>query len=133
MAEFGALVANGAAPAEHGLTPRDPRPPTREPSAFRLRDSPSPKTRPRRDKRHLEYVASKPCLVCAGERHRTHIICAMPNRAPLGARSVTNSPYRCARIHHRQLHDRGDERAWWAEIKINPAPMAQQLWKETRG
>jgi hypothetical protein len=36
------------------------------------------------------------------------------------------------RIHHRQLHDRGDERAWWAEIKINPAPLAQQLWKETR-
>ena len=29
-------------------------------------------------------------------------------------------------IHHRQLHNRGDQQAWWEEIKIK-APPAQQL------
>jgi hypothetical protein len=36
------------------------------------------------------------------------------------------------RIHHRELHSRGNEEAWWAELKIDPSRVAQQLWSETR-
>jgi len=36
------------------------------------------------------------------------------------------------RLHHRALHARGDEQAWWAAVNIDPAPVAQQLWNRTR-
>ena len=45
-----------------------------------------------RDKAHLKFVASQPCLVVAGNQ-ATHIICASPNREPLASRSATNSPF----------------------------------------
>ena len=36
------------------------------------------------------------------------------------------------RIQHREVHDRGDERAWWDALKIDPRPIAQELWTDTR-
>ena len=35
------------------------------------------------------------------------------------------------RLHHRELHRRGDERAWWETRKINPLPVAAALWEST--
>ncbi len=37
------------------------------------------------------------------------------------------------RLHHRALHRRGDEAAWWAEQQLEPLPVAQKLWSHTRG
>lgn len=36
------------------------------------------------------------------------------------------------RTHHRQLHDAGDEAAWWNDLNIDPLPIAQDLWTQTR-
>jgi hypothetical protein len=35
------------------------------------------------------------------------------------------------RGHHRQLHQAGNEVAWWKECKIEPLPMAKALWQQT--
>jgi hypothetical protein len=37
------------------------------------------------------------------------------------------------RLHHRALHRRGDEAAWWGEQQVEPLPVAQKLWSQTRG
>lgn len=35
------------------------------------------------------------------------------------------------RLHHRELHRRGDERAWWEKEGIDPLPIAARLWEKT--
>ena len=35
------------------------------------------------------------------------------------------------RLHHRELHRRGDERAWWDKRAIDPLPIAAELWERT--
>ena len=35
------------------------------------------------------------------------------------------------RLHHRELHRLGDERAWWGKQQINPLPVAAALWERT--
>jgi hypothetical protein len=37
------------------------------------------------------------------------------------------------RVHHRELHRRGDEQKWWQATSIDPMEVAQRLWRETRG
>jgi hypothetical protein len=36
------------------------------------------------------------------------------------------------RLHHRELHRRGDERAWWQAQGIDPLTTAANLWDRTR-
>jgi len=36
------------------------------------------------------------------------------------------------RVHHRELHRRGDEGAWWGKVHIDPLPVALRLWQHTR-
>jgi hypothetical protein len=89
------------------------------------------KTRRRRDKRHLEYVASKPCLVCGRSPSDAHHLRFTEPRA-LGRKVSDEFTVPLCRIHHREVHDRGDERAWWDALNIDPRPVAQELWTETR-
>jgi hypothetical protein len=35
------------------------------------------------------------------------------------------------RLHHRELHRQGDERAWWNNQGIEPLPIAAALWAGT--
>jgi hypothetical protein len=35
------------------------------------------------------------------------------------------------RLHHRELHRRGNERAWWESHGIAPLPVAAKLWAKT--
>jgi hypothetical protein len=35
------------------------------------------------------------------------------------------------RLHHRELHRRGNERAWWQKQGINPLVIAASLWTKT--
>ena len=35
------------------------------------------------------------------------------------------------RLHHRELHRGGDERAWWEKQEIDPLPVAAILWAKT--
>jgi hypothetical protein len=36
------------------------------------------------------------------------------------------------RIHHRELHRKGDEAAWWKSVSIDPMPVALRLWQHSR-
>src|SRR5215218_6090671 len=101
--------------------------PSDETSAVRI-----PKTRRRRDKAHLQYVASKPCLVCGRAPCDAHHLRFAEPRA-LGRKVSDEFTVPLCRPHHRQVHDRADERAWWEEVRIDPQPIAQQLWSDTRG
>jgi hypothetical protein len=35
------------------------------------------------------------------------------------------------RLHHRELHHRGDERLWWQDKGIDPLAVAAALWRKT--
>jgi hypothetical protein len=36
------------------------------------------------------------------------------------------------RAHHRAAHHTGDERAWWAQVGIDPIKVARELWSNSR-
>ena len=91
-----------------------------------------PKTCRRRNRKHLEFVSKKPCLVCGRSPTDAHHLRFAQPRA-LGRKVSDEFTVPLCRTHHRQLHSRGNEIAWWAAAKIDPSPIAQRLWSETRG
>jgi hypothetical protein len=89
------------------------------------------KTPRRRDKRHLRFVCTQPCVVCGRAPCDAHHLRFAQPRA-LGSKVSDEFTVPLCRSHHRAVHDAGDERAWWRDIKVDPLPLAQQLWTETR-
>jgi hypothetical protein len=90
---------------------------------------PLPKTSRRRDKRHLRFVASQPCLVCRRMPSDPHHLRFAEPRA-LGCKVSDEFTVPLCRTHHRALHDSGDERAFWHNVGIDPLPIARGLWSE---
>jgi flagellin-specific chaperone FliS len=85
-----------------------------------------------RDKDHLRFVASQPCLVCGrSPGHAHHIRYAQPRAMGRKVSDEWTVPL-CA-THHRALHTVGDEQKWWKERGINPIIHAEQLWRERWG
>jgi hypothetical protein len=91
-----------------------------------------PKDTCMRDKAHLAFVASQPCLVC-GRRpaHAHHIRFAQPRALGLKVSDEFTVPL--CNCHHDSLHQTGDERAWWARHGIlDPLMLADRLWAASR-
>jgi hypothetical protein len=84
-----------------------------------------------RDRAHLEYVSLQPCLVCGRRPSDAHHIRFSQPRA-MGRRVSDEYTVPLCRSHHRALHRRGDERAWWESVKIDPLVIAQKMWGQTR-
>ena len=87
-----------------------------------------PKERRLRDKAHLEFVASQPCLVC-GRRpsHAHHLRFAQPRAMGLKVSDEFTVPL--CNAHHDSVHKTGDERAWWARHGVlEPLKVADKLW-----
>ena len=84
-----------------------------------------------RDKEHRKFVASKPCLVCGRAPSDPHHLRFAQPRA-LGRRVSDEFTVPLCRIHHRELHRGGDEAAWWRAVKIDPMPLALNLWRQTQ-
>jgi hypothetical protein len=84
-----------------------------------------------RDRAHLEFVSSQPCLLCGRRPSDPHHLRFAQPRA-LGRRVSDEFAVPLCRTHHRVLHTRGDEAAWWNELKIDPVAVAQKLWEHTR-
>jgi hypothetical protein len=83
-----------------------------------------------RDKAHLKFVASQPCLVC--ERQPSdphHLRFAQPKAISLKVSDEFTVPL--CRGHHRQLHQAGNEATWWKNLNIDPLPIAKTLWDQT--
>jgi hypothetical protein len=83
-----------------------------------------------RDRDHLRFVASQPCLVCGRTPSDPHHIKFAEHRA-MGRRVSDRFTVPICRLHHRELHRRGDERVWWQKQGIDSLVVAASLWAKT--
>lgn len=83
-----------------------------------------------RDRNHLRFVASQSCLVCGGSPADAHHLRFAEQRA-MGRKVSDRFTVPVCRLHHRELHRRGDERIWWEKQGIDPLPVAARLWQTT--
>lgn len=84
-----------------------------------------------RDKAHLRFVGSRPCLVCGRQPSDAHHLRFAQPRA-LGMKVSDEFTVPLCREHHRQLHNAGNELAWWHNLSIKPLPIADELWVKSR-
>lgn len=90
------------------------------------------KPRRHRDKDHIRFIAVQPCTVCGRQPCEAHHLRFAQPRA-LGRKVSDEFTVPLCRVHHRELHHHGDERAWWNKLNINPVPIALRFWQHTRG
>ncbi len=77
------------------------------------------------------YVASQPCMVCnriLAEGHQVRF--AQPKA--FGAKVGDEFTVPLCRDHHRELHSRRNERAWWHDMGLVPLQVAKRRWDETQ-
>jgi hypothetical protein len=84
-----------------------------------------------RDKAHLKFVASQPCLVCGRQPCDPHHLRFAQPRA-IGLKVSDEFTVPLCRGHHRQLHQAGNEIAWWERLSIDPMKIANDLWEQHR-
>jgi hypothetical protein len=84
-----------------------------------------------RDKSHLKFVASQPCLVCGRSPADAHHLRFTQPRA-LGRKVSDEFTVPLCRTHHRDNHSFGDEVAWWGRRAIDPLATSRLLWISTR-
>jgi hypothetical protein len=114
--------------------PAQPEPqPVKNAVVWHVDKSALPLSEPRRyrDRAHLEFVASQPCLVCGRQPSDAHHLRFMQARA-LGRRVSDEFAVPLCRTHHRAVHRSGDEAAWWKAAGIDAVAIAHRLWQHTR-
>jgi hypothetical protein len=84
-----------------------------------------------RDKAHLKFVGSQPCLICARSPADAHHLKFTQPRA-MGRKVSDEFTVPLCRTHHRDIHSFGDEVAWWGRRAIDPVATARTLWISTR-
>ena len=84
-----------------------------------------------RDKAHLKFVASQPCLICGRQPSDPHHLrFAQPGAIGLKVSDEFTVPL--CRTHHRQLHQPSNEVAWWEDLHIDATEIARGLWQQSR-
>lgn len=83
-----------------------------------------------RDRNHLRFVARQPCLACGRSPCDPHHIKFAEQRA-MGRKVSDRFTVPLCRLHHRELHRRGNERAWWQSHGVDPLTVAARLWAIT--
>jgi hypothetical protein len=83
-----------------------------------------------RDKAHLKFVASQPCLICGRQPSDPHHLRFAQPRA-IGLKVSDEFTVPLCRGHHRQLHQAGHEIAWWQSVKVDALKAARGLWEKT--
>ncbi len=83
-----------------------------------------------RNRNHLRFVASQPCLICGRTPSDAHHVKFAEQRA-MGRKVSDRFTVPICRLHHRELHRRGDERAWWRSKDVEPLAIAARLWETT--
>jgi hypothetical protein len=84
-----------------------------------------------RDKSHLKFVGSQPCLVCGKSPADAHHL-RFSQRRGMGIKVSDEFTVPLCRSHHRDNHNHGDEVAWWVKRAIDPIVTARELWVSTR-
>ena len=90
----------------------------------------TPKPRRLRDKRHREFVAAQPCVVCGRQPSDAHHLRFTQPRA-LSRKVSDEFTVPLCRTHHREVHRAGKEPQWWANLNIEPLAMAENFWSQT--
>jgi hypothetical protein len=88
-----------------------------------------PEPRRIRDKDHLRFVASQPCLICGRRPADAHHLRFAQSRA-LSRKVSDEFIVPLCRGHHREVHRGGDETAWWRDRGIDALDVARVLWLE---
>jgi hypothetical protein len=88
--------------------------------------------RRKRDKQHLRFVASQPCLICGRAPSDAHHLRFAQPRA-MGRKSSDEFVVPLCRTHHRENHQTGCEESWWALVSIDPLEIATKLWTDSHG
>jgi hypothetical protein len=89
-----------------------------------------PEPRRLRDRQHVRFVAKQPCLICGRTPSDPHHLRFLQRQA-LGRKVSDEYTVPLCRGHHRELHHRGDETAWWQTAGIDPTASARALWLQT--
>jgi hypothetical protein len=84
-----------------------------------------------RDRAHLRFVSTQPCLICGRRPSDAHHLRFAQPRA-LSRRVSDEYTVPLCRSHHRALHRCGDEAAWWKTNGVDPIAVAGELWQRTR-
>ena len=84
-----------------------------------------------RDREHLKFVATHPCLACGRSPSDAHHVKFAEQRA-MGRKVSDEYTVPLCRLHHRELHRHGDERKWWQQLRIDPLIAASAFWNKTR-
>jgi hypothetical protein len=87
----------------------------------------------RRNKAHLQYVASQPCIICGrcpSDPH--HLKFAQP--AAMGRKVSDEFTVPLCRTHHREAHRAGKETDWWSKAggHADPLKAAADLWAKSQ-
>ena len=83
-----------------------------------------------RDRVHLRYVAGRPCLVCGRTPSDPHHV-KFAESWTVGRKVSDRFTVPLCRLHHHELHRRGNERVWWQQKGIDPLQIAKTLWDKT--
>jgi hypothetical protein len=83
-----------------------------------------------RDRDHVRYVATHPCLVCGRQPSDAHHLRFAQSRA-LGRKVSDEFTVPLCRGHHREVHRHGNEAAWWQKVGLDPSIAARALWLVT--
>jgi hypothetical protein len=126
LAEHGD-AAPAADPMRETNAPRGgPQEPRARPEAVTIISKPIPE----RNRDHLRFVAAQPCLICGRTPSDPHHVQFAEQRA-MGRKVSDRFVVPICRLHHRELHRRGNEHDWWQNQEIDPLPAAASLWAKT--
>ena len=89
-----------------------------------------PEPRRVRDKDHLRFVSTQPCLICGRTPADPHHLRFAQSRA-LGRKVSDEWVVALCRGHHREVHRHGDERDWWGKAGVDPNVAARSLWLQS--
>jgi hypothetical protein len=84
-----------------------------------------------RDKAHIKFVASQPCLVCGRKPCDPHHLRFAQVKA-FGRKVSDEFTVPLCRLHHRELHRARNEAGWWSKLGVDALAVALRLWKKTR-
>jgi len=121
-------VSPGLLPDAPGLVP--PSPPPDNPTSIDKSSLTLAEPKRLRDKAHLKFVASQSCLVCGRQPSDPHHLRFAQARA-MGLKVSDEFTVPLCRGHHRELHQTGNEPAWWEKLNIKPLEVAKGLWEQT--
>ena len=90
-----------------------------------------PEPRRIRDRDHLRFVSTQPCLICGRTPADPHHLRFAQSRA-LSRKVSDEFIVPLCRGHHREVHRCSDETVWWRERGIDALGVARVLWLEFR-